>query len=114
MYLSRRKLSPEFVKKAAAVSTVTLVAIFTALIAAFWGIQVVHHDKYKQLAIRNITRTFGLPAPRGLIVDRSGNVLAENGINFTLYLVREKVQDPERALRRAAFFSGKDVAAVRV
>ena len=48
-----------------------------------------------------------------MIVDRSGAVLAENKINFTLYLVRENVENLEKTIQRASFFSGKSVAAIR-
>lgn len=113
MYLSKRKLTPEFVKKAAVASTVFLAVAFSVLFIAFWSIQIVNNDKYKQLAIRNIMRTVELPAPRGLVVDRSGAVIAENKINFTLYLVRENVVDMEKTLARASFFSGKPVGQVR-
>ncbi len=113
MYLSKRKLTPEFIKRAAILSTVLMVALFTSLFVAFWSIQVVNNEQYRLLAMRNITRTIGLPAPRGLIVDRSGRVLAENRINFTLYLVRENVEDLEKTIQRASFFSGKSVAAIR-
>lgn len=113
MYLSKRKLTPESVKRAAVVATVLLVVLFTAIFVAFWSVQVVKHQAYWDLAIRNITRRIDLPAPRGLIVDRSGVVMAENKINFTLYLVRENVIDMDKTLRRASFFSGKSAAAVR-
>ncbi len=113
MYLSKRKLSPEFIKRAAVVSTVFLVVIFTGIFVAFWSIQVVDNEKYSQLAIRNITRMVKLQAPRGLVVDRSGMVLAENKINFTLYLVRENVENLEKTFQRASFFSGKNVADIR-
>ncbi len=113
MYLSKRKLTPEFVKKAAVVSTFLLVVFFTGIFVAFWSIQVLHHEEFRQLAIRNITRAVDLPAPRGLIVDRSGAVMAENKINFTLYLVRENVENLEKTIRRASFFSGKSVLEIR-
>jgi penicillin-binding protein 2 len=113
MYLSKRKLSPEFVKKAAVVSTVFLVVIFTVIFVAFWSIQVLNNEKYSQLAIRNITRMVKLQAPRGIVVDRSGIVLAENKINFTLYLVRENVENLGKTIQRAVFFSGKSDADVR-
>ena len=48
-----------------------------------------------------------------MIVDRSGKVLAENTINFTLYLVRENVEDLEKSIQRASFFSGRSVASIR-
>ncbi|MCU0236401.1 MAG: penicillin-binding protein 2 [Acidobacteria bacterium] len=113
MYLSKRKLTPDFVKKAAVVSTFFLVILFTLIFVAFWSIQVLRHEEYLRLAIRNITRTIDLPAPRGVIVDRSGTVLAENKINFTLYLVRENVENLDKTIRRASFFSGRTVAEVQ-
>jgi penicillin-binding protein 2 len=113
MYLSKRKLPTEFVKRAAVVSTVFLVVIFTAILVAFWSIQIVRNETYRQLAIRNITRVVELPAPRGLVVDRSGMVLAENKINFTLYLVRENVEDMGKTIQLSSFFSGKNVADIR-
>jgi len=113
MYLSKRKLSPEYVKKTAFISTVFLIVIFTGFLLAFWSIQIVNHEKYKQLAIRNITRVVELPAPRGMVLDRSGAVLAENKINFTLYLVLENVDNLEKTIARAGFFSGKSLADIR-
>ncbi len=113
MFLSRRKLTPEFVKKTIVISTVFLAVAFTGIFIAFWSIQVVQNEKYKQLAIRNITRTVELPAPRGLIVDRAGTILADNKINFTLYLVRENMENLDKTITRAGFFSGKSVGEVR-
>jgi penicillin-binding protein 2 len=110
MYLSKRKVSTGYVKKAVFISTVFLIVIFTGFFVAFWSIQIVNHEKYLQLAIQNITRVVELPAPRGIILDRSGTVLAENKINFTLYLVRENVEDLEKSIVRASFFSGKSIA----
>ena len=83
------------------------------IFVAFWSIQIVNHEEYRQLAIRNITRKVDLPAPRGMIVDRSGTVLAENKINFTLYLVRENVENLEKTIQRASFFSGKSSADIQ-
>jgi penicillin-binding protein 2 len=110
MYLSKRKLSTGFVKRAAFISTVFLIVVFTGFFVAFWSIQIVNHEKYLQQAIQNITRVVELPAPRGMILDRSGTLLAENKINFTLYLIRENVEDIEKSVVRASFFSGKSIA----
>lgn len=113
MFLSKRKLSAEYVKRAAFISTIFLVVVFTGFFVAFWSIQIVNHEKYLQLAIQNITRKVELPAPRGMIFDRSGALLAENKINFTLYLVRENVGNLEKTIARASFFSGKTSADIR-
>jgi penicillin-binding protein 2 len=113
MYPSKRKLSGAYIKKIATVSAVILVCIFLGVFAAFWNIQIVNNEYFRRLAIRNITRSIDLTAPRGLIVDRKGIVLSENKINFTLYLVRENVVDIENSMRLASFFSAKKVAAIR-
>ena len=113
MYLSKRKISNDFVKKAALLSTIFLVVVFLFMFIAFWSAQVIQNEKYRQLAIKNITRVIDLPAPRGMIVDRSGRILAENKINFTLFLVRENVEDLEKTVEKASFFSGKSVATIR-
>ena len=65
------------------------------------------------MAIKNITRLVELPAPRGLVVDRHGTVLAENKLNFTLYLVRENVGNLEKTIQMASFFSGKSAEVIR-
>jgi penicillin-binding protein 2 len=113
MYLNKRKISADFVKKAGVLSTIFLVVVFFFIFAAFWSTQVIQNEKYSQLAIKNITRVIDLPAPRGMIVDRFGRILAENKINFTLYLVRENVEDLGKTIEKASFFSGKSAATVR-
>ncbi len=113
MYLSKRKLTSEYVKKAVVLSTIFLIVIFAGIFLAFWNIQILQNESYNRLAIKNITRLIELPAPRGLVVDRHGTVLAENKINFTLYLVRENVGSLEKAVQMASFFSGKNTAAIR-
>lgn len=113
MYPSKRKLSPATIKKSGLVSAVFLIVVFLGIIAAFWNIQIVNNEYYRRLAIKNITRSIDLPAPRGLIVDHRRVALSENKINFTLYLVRENVTDMEKTLRLATFFSGKNPIVIR-
>ena len=113
MYPSKKKLSGEYVKKSATVAIVILIAVFLAIFAAFWNIQIVNNEHFQRLAIQNITRSIDLTAPRGLIVDRSGAVLAESKINFTLYLVRENVADMEKTMRMASFFTAKKADVIR-
>jgi penicillin-binding protein 2 len=113
MYPSKRKLSAAYIKKAATIAAVILIAVFLGIFAAFWNIQIVNYDYFHRLAIQNITRSIDLTAPRGLIVDSKRAVLSENKINFTLYLVRENVVDMEKTMRLASFFSAKKPDAVR-
>ena len=113
MYPSKRKLSSQYIKKAAVVSTIILIVIFLGIFAAFWNIQIVNNEYFRRLAMQNITRSIDLTAPRGLIVDSKRVILSENKINFTLYLVRENVVDMEKTMRLASFFAAKKADAIR-
>ncbi len=53
---------------------------------SFWYMQVVRGPYYAQLAGENIFKEDPIPAPRGLIVDRNRQILAENRLSHNLFL----------------------------
>ena len=63
------------------------------LFARLVTLQVVRHDYYTDLSQGNRVRIEPLPAPRGLILDRNGTVLAENRPAYQLELVRARQDD---------------------
>ena len=48
------------------------------IIVRLWHVQVLSFDKYERYREVQSHRTVRLPAPRGMIFDRQGEVLAEN------------------------------------
>ncbi|MEZ5533314.1 MAG: penicillin-binding protein 2 [Steroidobacteraceae bacterium] len=70
------------------------------LLARLVTLQVLRHDYYMDLSQGNRVRIEPLPAPRGLILDRNGTVVAENRPAYQLELVREEVPDLDSTLRR--------------
>ena len=62
-------------------------------------LQIVRYDEYTLRAEGNRARIEPLPANRGLILDRSGKVLAENRASYQLEVVREQVPDLEATLQ---------------
>ncbi|MGB8327629.1 MAG: penicillin-binding protein 2 [Steroidobacteraceae bacterium] len=95
-------------------------AIVTALMLTLAGrlvlLQIVRHNYYTELSQGNRVRTEPLPAPRGIIFDRAGAVLAENTPAYQLELVREQVPDLNGTLRRLAalgFITADDLEDVR-
>lgn len=64
----------------------------------YWKIQIVDHKKFSDLAEANRTRQRALAAPRGLIRDRNGEILADNRASFKVSLIRENVKDLEASL----------------
>jgi penicillin-binding protein 2 len=71
-----------------------LMALFMlGLIARLILLQVVRHEYYSDLSQGNRVRTEPIPAARGLILDRNGEVVASNQPAYQLELVPEEVPD---------------------
>ena len=76
-------------------------------------LQLLETQRYEKLATSNQFNFKLLPAPRGLIVDRNGAVLAANRPNFRLMVARDKGVDPEATLKILAGFVPLDDARQR-
>ena len=55
---------------------VSVVVTFAALAISFWFLQIVQHSRFEEMAENNHQRTLALRAPRGVLFDRHGKVLA--------------------------------------
>lgn len=67
-------------------------------------LQLVETQRYEKLSASNQFNFKLLPAPRGLIIDRNGAILAANRPNFRLMVARDKGVDPEETLKTLAQF----------
>jgi penicillin-binding protein 2 len=90
-----------------------LIVVFTGLAVSFWVLQVVQHEKFKEMAENNIQRTLPLRAPRGVVFDREGRVLVENRQAFSISIRREHSADLKREIQVLAQALGVDEAGVR-
>ena len=61
-------------------------------------LQVSRHDYYSELSQGNRVRTEPIPAARGLILDRSGELIAGSQPAYQLELVPEEVPDIGKTL----------------
>ena len=114
MYIEKRKLSEDDIRKISTVGRIIIVVLFLVLLSAFWIIQVLKNDYFTTLANRNITKDIEIKAPRGFILDRYYNRLSENKLKFPLFLVREDTQDLENSIEVASSITGmekKDIIA---
>jgi len=71
-----------------------------ALFGRLYLLQVSRHDYYSTLSQENRVRTDPIPAARGLIMDRFGEVIASNQPTFQLELIPDEVPDLKGSLRR--------------
>ena len=69
--------------------------VLALLVLWFFRTQILGHGKYQLQSETNRLRPIPLPAPRGLIYDRNGRVLAENVPGYTVSLL----PGPEPVLR---------------
>src|SRR3984957_3883134 len=77
-----------------------LMALATVgLIGRLYLLQVTRHDLYSDLSQGNRVRTEPIPAARGLILDRAGEVIAGNQPAYQLELVPEEVPDIAQTLQ---------------
>jgi len=58
--------------------SIVAMVLFVALLSRLWYLQVLASDRYTDLAAGNSVRQVVIQAPRGLILDRTGRVLAGN------------------------------------
>lgn len=66
---------------------------FTVLAGKLWKMQVLDVQDYEDRAMGNIIRPKPLKAPRGLIVDRNGNLLADNRKSWTVSIIPARLPD---------------------
>ena len=91
----------------------TLAVVFSALAVAFWVFQVAQHKQFKEIAESQYLQRVPLPAPRGLVVDRNGQVLVANRDSWNIVLMRERTKDIDETLERLAAATGADLSRMR-
>ena len=61
-----------------------LLGLVALLLLQFWLLQGVNSKRYRELAENNRIRTLSIAAPRGMLTDRNGRILAENKPAFKI------------------------------
>ncbi|MFA5942818.1 MAG: penicillin-binding protein 2, partial [Candidatus Paceibacterota bacterium] len=75
---------------------------FVFLVGSFFRTQVLQHAQYVLQSEENRLREVPLPAPRGVIYDRRGQIIAENLPGYSVSLLAPGVDSLRAALRRLA------------
>ena len=82
-------------------AAMVIIALLTViLIGRLSYLQIVRHEYYVGLSQGNRVRLEPIPASRGLILDRNGQILVDNEPAYQLELVRDQVPDLEGTLQR--------------
>src|SRR6195256_6778225 len=73
-----------------------------ALVLVFFRTQILDHSKYQLQSESNRLRPIPLPAPRGIITDRNGKIIAENVPGYTVALLPGEESGMRATLGRIA------------
>src|SRR5881392_2750863 len=95
---------PHLLDRRLRVARAVVWAVMGLIVAVFFRTQILEHGKYRLQSELNRLRPIPLPAPRGLIMDRNGKVLAENVPGYTVSLLPGDQDSLHATLRRIAPF----------
>ncbi len=88
---------------------IAVAIIFAALfilIVRLWYLQIIKGDYFRDRSENNRLRTVYIPSPRGLIMDRQGEVLARNRPSFNVDFVVEDSKTPKETVAQLAELTG--------
>ena len=91
---------PNDIARRSRIASLGVAALLVALASAFFNAQVLQHDRYKLQSQENRLRAIPLPAPRGTIYDRAGNIIAENLPGYSVSLLPSNVDSLRAALKQ--------------
>lgn len=84
----------------------TVVCLFLVLLTRLWYLQAIRGYEFRLLSESNRTRVQDILPPRGLIMDRRGEILVDNYPSYDLAVIREDISDTKTLTRRLACLLG--------
>jgi penicillin-binding protein 2 len=91
---------PNQVLRRSRVASVLVALILLFLLSGFFRTQVLEHDRYALQSEKNRLREVPLPAPRGTIYDRNGQVIAESAVGYSISMLAPTVDSLRASLER--------------
>jgi penicillin-binding protein 2 len=77
-------------------------AALGVLVTAFFRTQIIRNQEWSLRSEENRLREVPLPAPRGNIFDRTGRIIAENVVGYTVSLLPQSIESLRGTLQRVA------------
>lgn len=76
-------------------ANVVILLLTSFLMVRLWYVQIYRGDYYKRMAENNRFQYIEIPAPRGIIYDRNGNVVLGNRPYFDMVMIPQYMRDQE-------------------
>jgi penicillin-binding protein 2 len=90
---------PNDIARRTRISSYALVGLFFFLLSAFFRAQVLQTETYVKASQENRLREIPLPAPRGIIYDRKGQIIAENLPAYSVSITAPNLDSLKHSLR---------------
>ncbi|OLC88175.1 MAG: penicillin-binding protein 2 [Gemmatimonadetes bacterium 13_1_40CM_3_66_12] len=103
---------PYLLDRRLGVARTTVWIVLGILVMSFFRTQILGHGKYQLQSETNRLRPIPLPAPRGVIYDRNGHVMAENVPGYTVSLLPGPEANLRSTLARIASIANIDSAVI--
>jgi penicillin-binding protein 2 len=91
---------PNDIQRRGRAANVMVAGVLLFLTGGFFRSQVLQHQKYSLQSETNRLRELPLPAPRGVIYDRNGKVIADNVIGYSVSILAQKEDSLRAVLQR--------------
>lgn len=91
---------PNDIARRARAASIVLAGMFVLLLGAFFRTQVLQNSRYALAAEKNRLREVPLPAARGTIYDRNGQVIAENVPGYSVSILSPTEDSLRASLKR--------------
>jgi penicillin-binding protein 2 len=91
---------PNDMRRRGIAANVIVTGVLVFLGAGFFRTQVLRHETYTLQSETNRLRELPLPAPRGIIYDRNGKVIADNVIGYTVSVLAQREDTLRAVLQR--------------
>ncbi|HEY2065491.1 MAG TPA: penicillin-binding protein 2 [Gemmatimonadaceae bacterium] len=93
---------PNDIQRRGRAANVMIAGVLLFLTGGFFRSQVLQHQKYALQSETNRLRELPLPAPRGVIYDRNGKVIADNVIGYSVSILPQREDTLRAVLQRLA------------
>ena len=91
---------PNDVRRRGIAANIIVSLVLFGLATGFFRTQVLQHAKYALQSETNRLREVPLPAPRGVIYDRNGKVIADNVIGYSVSVLAQREDTLRAVLQR--------------
>ncbi len=102
--LKNLRLETLIFRERAILSAALMVGTFILLLVRLYDLQITNYSHYQTLSNDNRVRVLSVAPTRGLIVDRNGEILADNTPNYQLVITPSQVRDMPGLIENLAEF----------